>query len=180
MSRVGRKPIRVPKGVEVKIEGEAFVARGPRGEVRQQLLEGVSVEVGDGVVELRRDGDGRPHRSRHGLLRALLANAVRGVAEGFSKQLEIHGVGYRAELKGREIHLSLGYSHPVVFPVPQGIEAEVEEKAGRIRIQGADRQLVGQVAADLRGLRPPEPYKGKGIRYSDEIIHRKVGKAGAK
>jgi len=112
-------------------------------------------------------------------MRALLANAVQGVAEGFSKQLEIHGVGYRASLQGSEIHLSLGYSHPVVFSVPEGIEVQVDEKAGKITVSGADRQQVGQVAANIRRLRKPEPYKGKGIRYSDEVVRRKVGKAGA-
>jgi large subunit ribosomal protein L6 len=169
----------VPKGATVKIEDGVFVAEGPKGKVTQELLDGIPVKIDDGVVEVSREGESGEMRSKHGLMRALLANAVHGVAEGFSKELEIHGVGYRAELKGKEIHLALGYSHPVVFKVPEGIQVEVEEKAGRIKVHGADRQQVGQVAAEIRSLRKPEPYKGKGIKYRDEVIHRKVGKAGA-
>jgi large subunit ribosomal protein L6 len=180
MSRVGRQPVTIPEGVKVSLEDGFFVAEGPKGRVTQVLLEGVPVELGDSEITVSRDGDTGDLRSKHGLIRALVANAVQGVAEGFSKMLEIHGVGYRAQLKGREIHLALGFSHPVVFELPDGIEADVDEKAGRITIRGADRQQVGQVAADLRALRKPEPYKGKGIRYSDEIVRRKVGKAGAK
>jgi large subunit ribosomal protein L6 len=179
MSRVGRQPIPVPKGATVKIEGGVFVAEGPKGKVTQALLDGIPVKIEESVVEVSREGETGEMRSKHGLMRALLANAVHGVAEGFTKELEIHGVGYRAELKGKEIHLALGYSHPVVYRVPEGIEVEVEEKAGRIKVLGANRQQVGQVAAEIRSLRTPEPYKGKGIKYSDETIHRKVGKAGA-
>jgi large subunit ribosomal protein L6 len=179
MSRVGRQPIPIPKGATVKIEDGVFVAEGPKGKVAQELLDGIPVKIDDGVVKVSRDGESGEMRSKHGLMRALLANAIRGVTEGFSKELEIHGVGYRAELKGNEIHLALGYSHPVVFKVPEGVQVEVEEKAGRIKVHGADRQQVGQVAAEIRSLRKPEPYKGKGIKYRDEVIHRKVGKAGA-
>lgn len=179
MSRIGKEPIPVPQGAKVAVEGELFTAEGPKGKVSQLLLPEVSVEISDGVVNVKRNGETRDHRARHGLMRALLANAVQGVSEGFSKVLEIHGVGYRAELKGREIHFALGYSHPVVFPLPDGIEVELDEKAGRIKVLGADRQLVGQLAAEIRELRKPEPYKGKGIKYADEIIRRKVGKAGA-
>jgi large subunit ribosomal protein L6 len=179
MSRVGKQPIPIPQGVKVTIEDRVFVAEGPKGKVIQDLLEGIPVTIEDGVVTVSRADNSGDLRSKHGLTRALLANAVHGVSEGFSKQLEIHGVGYRASLQGREIHLSLGYSHPVVFPVPEGIEVQVDEKAGKITVSGADRQQVGQVAANLRRLRKPEPYKGKGIRYSDEIVRRKVGKAGA-
>jgi large subunit ribosomal protein L6 len=143
------------------------------------LLPEVEVSIEDGVLEVKRTGETREHRARHGLIRALLANAVNGVSTGFRKDLEIHGVGYRAELKARVLHLALGYSHPVVFPVPDGIELQVDEKAGKIAVQGADKQLVGQVAANIRSLRKPEPYKGKGIKYADEVIRRKVGKAGA-
>ena len=131
------------------------------------------------MINVSRSGESGDLRSKHGLMRALIANAVHGVSQGFSKQLEIHGVGYRAQLRGREIHLSLGYSHPVVFAVPEGIDVEVDERAGRIVVKGASRQAVGQVAADIRKLRKPEPYKGKGIRYQDEVVRRKVGKAGA-
>lgn len=179
MSRVGREPISIPQGVKVTVEDRVFVAEGPKGKVSQSLLEGIPVEIEDGTVTVNRIDDSGDLRSKHGLMRALLANAVQGVSEGFSKQLEIHGVGYRAALQGSEIHLSLGYSHPVVFPVPEGIEVQVDEKAGKITVSGADRQQVGQVAANIRRLRKPEPYKGKGIRYSDEVVRRKVGKAGA-
>jgi large subunit ribosomal protein L6 len=180
MSRVGKMPIEVPQAVKVKIEDGVFVAEGPKGRVAQALMEEIPVTIDAGVISVDRTGETGELRSKHGLIRALLANAVVGVSEGFSKQLEIHGVGYRAQLKGREIHLSLGYSHSVVYPVPEGIEVEVDERAGKITVSGPDRQQVGQVAAEIRALRKPEPYKGKGIRYSDEIVHRKVGKAGAK
>jgi large subunit ribosomal protein L6 len=178
MSRVGKEPIAIPQGVKVTLEDQVFVAEGPKGKVCQSMLTGIPVEIEDGVVTVTRDDDSGDLRSKHGLMRALLANAVHGAAEGFSKQLEIHGVGYRASLKGSEIHLALGFSHPVVFPVPVGIEVQVDEKAGKIMVSGADRQQVGQVAANIRRLRKPEPYKGKGIRYSDEVVRRKVGKAG--
>jgi len=147
--------------------------------VQEIVIDGLAVEVDDGVVTVSRTKETNDLRAKHGLMRSLLANAVHGVAQGFSKILEIQGVGYRAQLKGREIHLSLGYSHPVVFSIPDGIEVQVDEKAGRITVSGANRQQVGQVAAEIRSLRKPEPYKGKGIRYSDEVVRRKVGKAGA-
>ena len=180
MSLVGKQPIPIPDGVEISVEDGLFVAEGPKGKVSQQLIESLPVEVGDADITVKRIDETGESRSQHGLMRALLANAVQGVSQGFSKQLEIHGVGYRAQLKGREIHLALGFSHPVIFPVPEGIDADVDEKAGKITIKGADRQQVGQVAADIRALRKPEPYKGKGIRYSGEQVRRKVGKAGAK
>jgi len=179
MSRIGREPIPVPSGAKVGVADGVFRAEGPKGKVEQTLVPEVTVDVTDGVVTVSRTGESRDHRARHGLVRALLANAVRGVSEGWSKELEINGVGYKAELKGRAIHFALGYSHPVVFPLPEGIEADVDPKANRIMVRGADRQKVGQVAAEIRSLRKPEPYKGKGIKYVDEIIRRKVGKAGA-
>lgn len=179
MSRVGKQPIPVPKGATVKIEDGVFIAEGPKGKVTQALVDGIPVKIDDGVVEVSRESETGEMRSKHGLMRALLANAVQGVTEGFTKELEIHGVGYRAELKGKEVHLALGYSHPVIYEVPEGVQVEVEEKAGRIKVHGANRQQVGQVAAEIRSLRKPEPYKGKGIKYVDEVIHRKVGKAGA-
>ena len=179
MSRVGKEPIDIPHGTKVTVADGVVTAEGPRGKVSQTLLPEVSVSVEDGVLEVRRTGETRDHRARHGLIRALLANAVHGVTVGFKKDLEIHGVGYRAELRGQTLHLALGYSHPVVFPIPEGIELQVDEKAGKIAVQGADKQQVGQVAANIRSLRKPEPYKGKGIKYADEIIRRKVGKAGA-
>lgn len=180
MSRVGKEPVTIPDGVKISIEDGSITAEGPKGKVSERLLDGIPVDVADGLITVARTGDSGDLRSKHGLMRSLIANAVEGVSNGFSKQLEIQGVGYRAQLKGKEIHLSLGYSHPVVFPVPEGIDVDVDEKANRITVKGANRQQVGQVAAEIRGLRKPEPYKGKGIRYSDEQVRRKVGKAGAK
>lgn len=179
MSRVGKQPVPIPDGVKVGLEDGIFVAEGPKGRVEESLLEGLQVEIEDGVLTVTRSNETGDLRAKHGLLRALLANAVHGVAQGFTKVLEIHGVGYRAQLQGDAIHLSLGYSHPVIFPVPAGIDVQVDEKAGKITVGGANRQQVGQVAANIRSLRKPEPYKGKGIRYSDETVRRKVGKAGA-
>lgn len=179
MSRVGKQPVTIPDGVKVAVEGGRIVAEGPKGRVEEALLEGLDVKIEDGTLTVSRDSEAGDLRAKHGLMRALVANAVHGVSQGFSKVLEIHGVGYRASLSGREINLSLGYSHPVVFSVPDGIEVQVDEKAGRITVAGANRQQVGQVAADIRSLKKPEPYKGKGIRYSDELVRRKVGKAGA-
>jgi large subunit ribosomal protein L6 len=179
MSRVGKQPIPVPGGTKVAIENGVFIAEGPKGKVRQPLLPGFPVEVADGMIRISRQGETSAERARHGLLRALLANAVNGVSRGFTKVLEINGVGYRAELRGRALHFALGYSHPVVYPLPEGIEVEVD-KSNRLTVSGADRQLVGQVAAEIRSLRKPDPYKGKGIKYADEVVRRKVGKAGAK
>ncbi len=179
MSRIGKEPITIPGGVKVVVEDGVFCAEGPKGKVSQALVPEVSVETNDGVINVLRTGESRSHRARHGLMRALLANAVKGVADGWSKELEINGVGYKAESRGREIHMALGYSHPVVYAVPDGIEAEVDTKANHIKISGADRQQVGQVAAEIRSLRKPEPYKGKGIKYVDEVVRRKVGKTGA-
>ena len=179
MSRIGLQPISVPKGTKVKIDGDRFIAEGPRGKVTQAVFPECPVKIEGGTVEVSRIDDSGPVRAKHGLSRALLANAVNGVTEGFKKQLEVVGVGYRGDVKGEEIHFALGYSHPVIFPIPKGIEVEIDKK-NVITIQGADRQQVGQVAAEIRRLRPPDPYKAKGIRYSDEVIRRKVGKAGAK
>jgi len=180
MSRVGLQPITVPSGTKVEVAAGVFTAQGPKGKVSQSLFEGYPVAVEDSEVRVARPGDSGPERARHGLLRSLLANAVDGVSRGFTRQLDIVGVGYRAEVRGREVHFALGYSHPVVFPIPDGIEIEIDARANRVTVSGADKQQVGQVAADIRRLRPPEPYKGKGIKYADEIIRRKVGKAGAK
>jgi large subunit ribosomal protein L6 len=179
MSRVGRSPIPVPAGVRASVQDGVFIAEGPKGKVRHRLPAEVEVAVLPGKIEVRRLGESRDHRARHGMMRALLANAVAGVTQGFRRELDIHGVGYRAEVKGRAVHLALGTSHPIVFPMPEGIDILVDEKAGRMTVLGADRQQVGQVAAELRTLRPPEPYKGKGVRYADEVIRRKVGKTGA-
>lgn len=179
MSRVGRRPIDIPKGVKIVVSDGKFVAEGPKGRVSQALLDGFPVNVENNVVTVGRSGETGPERAKHGLLRALLANAVLGVSEGFSQGLEITGVGYKAELRGSEVHFALGYSHPVVFKVPEGIKIEID-KANKIMVTGADRQLLGQVCAEIRRLKPPDPYKGKGIKFTGEVIRRKVGKAGAK
>jgi large subunit ribosomal protein L6 len=179
MSRIGRMPIPVPQGTKVQVQDGVFVAEGPKGRVEQTLFEGYPVEVKDGTIEVTRSGDTGPERSLHGLLRALLANAVQGVSAGFTKQLDIVGVGYRAEVKGPQVQFALGYSHPVLYDIPEGIKIEID-KSNRVTVSGADRQKVGQVAAEIRGLRRPDPYKGKGIKYTNEVLRRKVGKAGGK
>jgi large subunit ribosomal protein L6 len=173
-------PIPVPTGTRVEVRDGVFVAEGPKGRVEQALFAGFPVEVKAGEVVVSRPGDSGPERSRHGLLRALLANAVQGAAGGFSKQLDIVGVGYRAEVKGNQVQFALGYSHPVLYDIPEGIRIELDAKANRVTVSGADRQKVGQVAAEIRNLRRPDPYKGKGIKYTGEVLRRKVGKAGGK
>jgi large subunit ribosomal protein L6 len=180
MSRIGRMPIQIPNGTKVTVQDGTFTAEGPRGKVSQAMFDGFPVEVEGDTLTVQRTGDTGPERSKHGLLRALIANAVQGVSAGFTKQLDIVGVGYRAEVKGDHVQFALGYSHPVIFPIPEGIKIEIEAKTNRVTISGADRQRVGQVAAEIRGLRRPDPYKGKGIKYSNEVLRRKVGKAGGK
>jgi len=177
MSRIGKMPIQVPSGTKVKFEEGVFTAEGPKGKVHQTVFTGFPVDVDGAVVTIGRPGDTGPERSKHGLLRALLANAVQGVSAGFAKQLDIVGVGYKAEVKGSVVQLALGYSHPVIYPIPEGIKIEID-KNNRMTVSGADRQQVGQVAAELRGLRRPDPYKGKGIKYTTEVLRRKAGKAG--
>jgi large subunit ribosomal protein L6 len=178
MSRIGRMPIPIPKGTKVEVRDGMLVAEGPKGRVEQTLFAGFPVDIKDDVVEVGRPSDEGPDRSRHGLLRALLANAVNGASTGFVKQLDIVGVGYRAEVKGSQVQFALGYSHPVLYDIPEGIKIEIDAKANRVTVSGADRQAVGQVAAEIRGLRRPDPYKGKGIKYTKEILRRKAGKAG--
>ena len=177
MSRVGKQPIPIPDGTKVSIQDGVFTAEGPQGKVSQKLLDGIPVEISDGTVTVTRESDSRALRARHGLMRALLANAVNGVARGFVKELQLNGVGYKAEVQDREIRFALGYSHPVIYSIPEGIQVEID-KLNRITVKGADRQAVGQVAAEIRSLRKPDVYKGKGIKYVDEILRRKVGKAG--
>jgi large subunit ribosomal protein L6 len=179
MSRIGRKPIAVPGAVKVKVDGNVVTAEGPKGKVTQVLAAGVGVETKDNQLTVTRVDDERHTRALHGLTRALLANAVLGAAQGFSKSLEVVGVGYRAEVKSKQLHMALGYSHPFVFAIPPGIDVAVEKNT-RITVTGADRQQVGQVASEIRGLRRPDPYKGKGVRYADERLRLKVGKAGGK
>jgi large subunit ribosomal protein L6 len=177
MSRIGKLPIAVPKNVKVALDGRVFTATGPKGKVVQPITAGIDVKIDDGTVTVTRSDDSLQGRAKHGLTRALLANAVKGALDGWSRELEIQGVGFRAESKGNEVHLALGYSHPVVYRVPEGIKVEVDKNT-RIVVTGADRQQVGQVAAEIRKLRQPDPYKGKGIRYKDERLKLKVGKAG--
>jgi len=178
MSRIGNQPVALASGVEVKITEGGVHVKGPKGELSQMLPPAIAVEVGDGEVRFARKDDRSQTRALHGLARALVANMVRGVTEGFTKELEIQGVGYRAEAKGQKLNLLLGFSHPVEMIVPDGLSASVENNT-RIKIEGIDKQQVGQFAADVRSLRPPEPYKGKGVRYADEHVRRKVGKTGA-
>src|ERR1051325_7492751 len=175
MSRIGRKPIPVPAGVTVSIEPELVRVNGPRGELTERIHRDITVEQNDSELTVSRPTDRGEHRALHGLTRSLVANMVEGVTNGFEKKLEIQGVGYRAQLKGKNLEMALGYSHPVSVEPPEGIEFEVPQQT-EIIVRGIDKQLVGQVAADIRKRRPPEPYKGKGIRYRDEHVMRKVGK----
>jgi large subunit ribosomal protein L6 len=179
MSRIGKKPIPIPKGVTVTVEGETSLVKGPKGELRQHVPAGLSYELVDGALHIRRPDESKPMKARHGLVRALIANQVKGVTEGFTKSLEIVGVGYRAAVKGSQLDLQLQFSHPVSYPIPSGITITCPEPT-RINVAGMDRQLVGQVAAEIRAYRPPEPYKGKGIKYAGEVIIRKAGKAAGK
>ena len=176
MSRIGKLPVTIPTGVKVALEPTAVRIEGPKGKLQAPIPAGVQVKVEGNVVHIARDNEERKVRALHGLTRKLIANMALGVSQGFSRVLDINGVGYRAEVKGQEIHMTLGYSHPVVFPLPQGVAAAVERQV-IITLSGADRQLLGEMAAKIRSLRPPEPYKGKGIKYREEFIKRKAGKA---
>jgi large subunit ribosomal protein L6 len=177
MSRIGRRRVAIPGGVTVTERDGAIEVKGPKGTLRGRLPERTRLSIEGAEVRVQREDDSKPTRALHGLTRALLANMVTGVTEGFARELEIVGVGYRANVTGKNLNLTLGFSHPVVLPIPEGLKVSVQEN--RIRIEGADRMQVGQFASDVRELRPPEPYKGKGIRYADERVRRKVGKAGA-
>lgn len=179
MSRIGRKPVPIPKGVETHVGNGVVQVKGPKGTLLVSLMPGISAEVKDGNIELQRENDDRQTAAYHGLNRALLANATAGVSTGWSKQLDIIGIGFRAEKQANAVIFNLGYSHPINFPIPEDIEIEVDSKANRVTVSGIDRQRVGQIAADIRSLRPPEPYKGKGIRYTGEYIRIKAGKQGA-
>jgi len=175
MSRIGKQPIPVPAGVTVSIEPERVTVNGPRGELAERIPRDIDVQQADGELRVTRPTDRGEHRALHGLTRSLIANMVQGVTEGFEKRLEIQGVGYRAQLRGRDLELALGYSHPVSIKAPDGIEFEVPQPT-RIVVKGASKQVVGEVAANIRKQRKPEPYKGKGIRYEGEYVARKVGK----
>jgi large subunit ribosomal protein L6 len=177
MSRIGNKPVELPEGVDVKVDGSAVTVKGSKGELNRSFNERIGFDIEKGIVEVTRPDDTRESRALHGLSRALLANMVTGVSDGFSKELEIQGVGYRAALKGKDIELLVGFSHPVLVTAPEGITFEVPEQT-RIVVSGIDKEQVGQVAANIRKVRPPEPYKGKGIRYVGEYVRRKAGKAG--
>jgi large subunit ribosomal protein L6 len=176
MSRVGLKPINIPSGVTVALDGFTATVKGPKGTICKELPSVCEIKQDGDVINVTRPTETRAGRRMHGLTRALLNNMVVGVSEGFSKDLEIVGVGYRAELKGKELVLALGFSHPINFPVPEGLSIEVPEPT-KIRVLGIEKDKVGQAAAEIRAFRPPEPYKGKGVKYAGEIIHRKAGKA---
>ncbi len=179
MSRIGKKPIALPKGVTFAVEGNTVKVKGPKGEVTNHVPAGVTLAQEDGHLVVQRQDD--EHRAVHGLVRALVNNAVEGVTKGWTRELEIVGIGYRAEMKGKGIVVfTLGYSHPIEYPLPTGIEVAVDPKQTKLTITGIDRQKVGQVAAEMRALRPPDPYKNKGVRYAGEKLKKKVGKTGAK
>lgn len=176
MSRIGKLPVAIPSGVKVALEANAVRLEGPKGKLQSAVPAGVEIKIEDNVVRVECLSEERKVRALHGLTRKLIANMAQGVSQGFIRVLEINGVGYRAEVKGQEIHMTLGYSHPVVFRLPPGVTASVERQI-IITLSGADRQMLGEVAAKIRSFRPPEPYKGKGIKYREEVIKRKAGKA---
>jgi large subunit ribosomal protein L6 len=179
MSRIGKKPIPIPKGVTVKIEGNTVAVQGPKGKLDTELPEGITIQQKDGIIVAVRQDDSQA--ALHGLARALVNNAVEGVTRGWTRELEIVGIGYRAEMKGKtKVVFNLGYSHPIEYPLPTGVDATVDPKQTKIALTGIDRQKVGQVAAEMRSLRPPDPYKNKGVRYAGERLKKKVGKTGAK
>ena len=178
MSRVGKRPIPIPSGVTVQISKDAVEVKGPKGTMRQPVPPGIVFEMNDGKLEAKPERDDRALSKFHGLARTLVANAVTGVSDGFKKELDIVGIGYRAAVADRQITLTLGFSHPVLFDIPEGVAVTVEKQTHLV-VSGVDRQAVGQVAADLRGLRKPDPYKHKGIRYTGEVLRKKVGKTGA-
>jgi large subunit ribosomal protein L6 len=171
-------PVEVPQGVDVKIKGSHVSVKGPKGQLEHTFPASMKITLDDGVVTVTRPSDERTHRALHGMTRALINNMVTGVTQGFEKVLQIEGVGYRAELKGKNLEINVGYSHPVEVEPPDGISFDVDTRARLIKVQGYDKAVVGQVAADIRKIRPPEPFKGKGIRYQGERIRRKAGKAG--
>ncbi len=178
MSRIGRLPVVVPKGVEINIEGSTVDVKGPKGKLQHTFPPSMEVTFQNGVIEVKRASDERSHRSLHGMTRALINNMVVGVSNGFERILEVNGVGYRAEIQGSNLVLYVGYSHPVVMEPPTGISFEADMRTRQIKVMGFDKQLVGQVAANIRKVRPPEPYKGKGIKYIEERVRHKAGKTG--
>jgi large subunit ribosomal protein L6 len=179
MSRIGKKPIEVPKGVEVKLDGPVIKVKGPKGSLSRKLHSSMQLVIEPNQIIVKPKVDNKLNAKFHGLTRTIVANMVHGVTQGFTKNLTLIGVGYRAATKGKELNLTLGYSHPVNYTPPEGIEIKVDKQTTVI-VSGADKEVVGQVAANIRGFRPPEPYHGKGVRYADEVIITKVGKAGGK
>ena len=180
MSRIGKQPIKIPQGVKIAVEGNTVRAEGPKGKLSQPVPAGLTPKMQDGTLVIERGSEEREVRALHGLARALVANMVHGVKDGFERKLEIVGIGYRAQMQGKSIQLALGYSHPVIFPLPEGVTAEIDKQVS-ITLRAADKAVLGQTAAKLRALRKPDPYKGKGIRYQGEVVRKKVGKkAGAK
>ena len=178
MSRIGKKPVSIPAGVQVKIDGSEVTVKGPKGELKRTFREAIQVAQEGGELKVTRPDDLRETRALHGLTRALLNNMVEGVTTGFKKTMVVEGVGYRAEMTGKNLMLYLGYSHPIMIVPPDGIKLEADPKAKTISVEGIDKEKVGEISAEIRALRPPEPYKGKGIRYDKEVIRRKAGKAG--
>src|SRR5690554_185470 len=178
MSRIGKRPIEIPSGVEIKIDGNRVNVKGPKGELTRQVSESVNIEVDGSEVLVTRPEESRVARSHQGLVRSLVANMVEGVSAGYVRELEIVGVGYRVDQHGRFLRFDLGFSHPILFELPEGVEVAIDRQT-KIKLSGYNKELLGEVAAKIRKLHPPEPYKGKGIRYKDERIIRKVGKAGA-
>lgn len=180
MSRIGKKPIDIPGGVDIKLEGSAIGVKGPKGELHWGYPEAINISLDQGKLLVKRAGDSKKEKSLHGLTRSLVANMVTGVSQGYQRVLEITGVGYRAQVQGTKVVLTLGYSHPVEFQLPQGVSAAVDQKQTTITLTGIDKQVLGQVAANIRALRSPDIYKGKGVRYAGERLKLKVGKAGKK
>lgn len=178
MSRIGKNPITIPEGVDIKLAGNIITVKGPKGELKWDYPVNMKVSVQDKTIVVERPSDAKPHRALHGTTRSIIANMVTGTSEGYKRVLNIIGVGYRAQVQGQKIAFSLGFSHPVEFSLPDGIKAEVDKKQIELTLEGIDKHLIGQVAANIRALRPPNVYKGKGVRYSDEIVKMKVGKAG--
>ena len=179
MSRIGRMIIKVPDKVKIQVTPGLVNVEGPKGKVSQKLDVSMKITIEKGELKVERPDETTRSRQLHGLTRTLIANMVQGVTAGFARSLDISGVGYKAELRGKEIHLALGFSHPVVYPLPDGVTAEYDNKANRLTVKGADKHQIGLIAAEIRKLRPPEPYKGKGIKYAEETIRRKQGKTGA-
>jgi len=178
VSRIGRMPINVPNNVDIEIVGSSLKVKGPKGELQRTFPPAIKISLNDGVIEVKRETDNRFDRSLHGMTRALINNMVVGVSSGFERILEVNGVGYRAEIQGKNLVLFVGYSHPVVVEPPAGISFEADIKTRQVKVLGYDKEMVGQIAADIRKVRPPEPYQGKGIKYLEEKIRRKAGKTG--